>query len=583
MLFTLLADRHADLFAHAREDVDREVPYRFTANEVLALMCFFTSLNQRVFLMHGLPSNIMTALAAMYSRMKNKRGVRGTFVDSFLPALLASTLDEVQAEPWNGDGVAFLKDKGIKSLDAFLDYDLRGTQGPLLAFTAFLQSIRIDPKYIRRFTSAKRVRDFLSLWLDKYGHNSIGRMGHVCICMENISILAAKSIEWVRPGAGHIELSTRFVDMNGAEFYDIAAELEILGAKPKEAREFMARCFDRYAFLSGGDAFNGPLPTFYRDRYSRFYEADASGLTTGIIGETCDVLGNLLPAATRTSVCTAVSGEALSSVLRHLLLDGTPENAAIVKAIIREAGKIGADQYCRHYEPTPMNRRGWAYLSHNRDQYPGEPTLFSHPPTVAGYESILTAFGLKDGFEGAGTMADIAAILFAEGRTDHDKLPGEFEDALVSFCGCMSFRGWRDLQRQGLSSHRRTLLTPRYGFYEYDKPHPDALREAFNATDREGTDVWNALDTIPPFMRQYFLPLGFKVGYTFGCNLRQFEFCSWQRTDWSVNHEVRKEFMVMEREFRRLAHWWPEFSRADLEPAFVFARGAKPLALSAAV
>lgn len=84
-------------------------------------------------------------------------------------------------------------------------------------------------------------------------------------------------------------------------------------------------------------------------------------------------------------------------------------------------------------------------------------------------------------------------------------------------------------------------------------------------------------------MRQYALPLGFKVGYTFGCNLRQFEFCSWQRTDWSVNHEVRKEFMVMEREIRRLAHWWPAFSRANLEPAFVFARGAKPLALSAAV
>lgn len=447
MPFTLPADRQADLFAHAREDVDRETPYRFTANEVLALMCFFTNLNHRVFLMHGLPSNIMTALAAMYSRMKNKRGVRGTFVDSFLPALLASTLDEVQAEPWNGDGVAFLKDKNIKSLEAFLAHDLNGAQGPLFAFTAFLQSIRIDPKYIRKFTSAKRVRDFLMLWLDKYGHNSIGRMGHVCICMENVSILAAKSVEWVRPGAGHIELSTRFVDMNGADFYDIAAELEILGANPKEAREFMARCFDRYAFLSGGDAFNGPLPTFYRDRYERFYAQDPGGLTTGIIGETCDVLGNLLPAATRTSVCTAVSGEALSSVLRHLLLDGTPENRAIADAIVREAAKIGADQYCRHYEPTPMDRIGWAYLTHDRDEYPTEPSMFSEVPTVGGYPSIRAAFGIKAGFEGASTMADIAAILFAEGRTDHDKLPREFEHALASFCGCMSFRGWRDLQR----------------------------------------------------------------------------------------------------------------------------------------
>lgn len=576
-MMLLPTDRQSDLFAHAQEFVDRTVPYRFTESEQAALECFFTNLMQRIFLMHGLPSNVMTALAAMYSRMKNPRGVRGTFVDGFLPAILASTLEEVQAEPWNGDAAKFLKAKGITTLDGFIAYRKEDEGSAECAFMDFLDGMRTDPKYLKEFTNAKRVKTFLMMWLDKYGHNSIGRMGFVCICAERISLLAAKSIEWARVGTGFIELSTRFVDMNGAELYDICREYGVLGSGFEASQTLMTRCLQRYAELSGGEAFNGPLPTFYRKRYENLYVDDAAGFQTGIIGETCDLLGNLLPAATLTSVCATASGEAFSSVLRHLLLDGTPENHAIVNAVLREAEKIGVSQFCRHFEPTAVEIRGWSYLS-SAQVYPERPTLFGH----TGHAGILHAFSRKEGFESVKDMADIASFLFSDERTDHDKLPREFENAIASFEGTMSFRGWRDIHRQSLSTHRRTLLTPNMGFYEYDKPHPDSLAEAFRATARESKRVWDGLQSVPPFMRQYMLPLGFNVGYSFACNLRQLEFCLWQRTDWSVNHEVRKEFLAMEEAMRETHSWWPLFSRAELEPAYIFARGKKPIPLSVA-
>ena len=43
----------------------------------------------------------------------------------------------------------------------------------------------------------------------------------------------------------------------------------------------------------------------------------------------------------------------------------------------------------------------------------------------------------------------------------------------------MSFRGWRDIHRQGFCTHLRTFVTPEMGFYQYDKPAPAELAKVF--------------------------------------------------------------------------------------------------------
>jgi len=80
---------------------------------------------------------------------------------------------------------------------------------------------------------------------------------------------------------------------------------------------------------------------------------------------------------------------------------------------------------------------------------------------------------------------------------------------------------------------------------------------------------------IPIVLRQYPLALGYNVGFLMSSNLRQWEFCNWQRTKWSVNHEVRQVFVAIEETLRKLYPWWQHVSRADLTPAYVFARGKK--------
>ena len=563
-MFQLPEDRKQDLLAHADEYIGAKVNYSFTPKEMYVLEQFFTNCDQKIFFVHGLPANVLATFAAMYSRMANPRGIRGVFVDTYLISLIAGTLPEVETE-YGGKIADFLKASDITSLDGFYAH----SEATRACYENFTRSIVMDPDYIQSITNTKRTKGFLSTWLDAYGHNSIARVASVTICFEGISILAAKSLEWSRPGAGFIERSTRYINMTDPQWYPIENEIRILGDSLFFAERTIKRAFELYAELLGADV-DGAFPRYLFDKYGNDYSSNEAALKLGVMGESFDVLGNFLPAATLTSVCATVSGEALPSVLRHLLLDGTPENNAIVQMILKEAAKIGANQFCRHYEPTISEHAGWSYLSTAAFKNCRLPIyLEGDYPT----RNLLDMFCMKEGFANVASMEEVHTLLYGAGRADHDKLPNEFEAVGVRLKGMMSFRGWRDLHRQGFSTHRRTLLTPELGFYVYDKPHPVELDIGFAVIEEFAREEWQRLLNTPVFMRQYMLPIGFNVGFTFGCNARQAEFCNWQRTDYSVNHEVRQVFLAMENALRGRYKWWAQFSRADMTPKYVFARG----------
>ncbi|MDO8582749.1 MAG: FAD-dependent thymidylate synthase [bacterium] len=570
-MFQLPKGPKQELLAHADEYVGAKVNYEFTPKEVHVLEQFFTNLDQKIFFVHGLPANVLATLGAMYSRMANPRGIRGVFVDTYVVSLIAGTMPEIEKE--HGGKVAdFLKARDITSLDRFYNH----SEETRACYESFVRGIVMDPDYVQSITNTQRTKGFLSTWLDAYGHNSIARVASVTICFEGISILAAKSLEWSRPGCGFIERSTRYVNMTDPQWYPVENEIRIMGDNPDTATNPIQEAFRRYAELLGNNL-DGAFPSYLRKRYGEMYAGNDADLKLGVMGESFDVLGNFLPAATLTSVCATASGEALPSILKHLLLDGTPENNAIVQMILKEAAKIGANQFCRHYIPTPAEHAGWSYLA-------TQPFTTSKLPVYLEGDyptrDLLHAIRLKNGFENCLTMDEIHARLYGKGRTDHDKLPNEFERVSVLFTGTMSFRGWRDLHRQGISTHRRTLLTPDLDFYVYDKPHPEELDSGFEAISNFSRGAWKRLPKTPVFMRQFMLPLGFNVGYSFGCNARQAEFCNWQRTDYSVNHEVRQVFLAMENTLRGRYKWWAQFSRADTTPKYVFARGKTPRELT---
>lgn len=560
----------------AKSFINRPI-YVFTDLEKRMLRSFFTNFERRVFFMHSLPSNVSATLFAMYSRMKNQRGIRGVFVDSFIPEFLACSLKEfIKNEgKFSGESAKFLRAKNIKTLDDYYSYSEESKK----SVEQFLNSIQIDPEYLKTLAESNRAKKFLSMWLDKYGHNSIARTSSFYLGFEQISLLAAKSIEWTRPGAGYIELSTRYVDMGGKDCFPISEMIGLFGKSAVSTISLLEKSFDFYRELQG-EKFSGPFPQYFRDNYSKIFSSEKD-LENGVVGETCDVLGNFLPAATLTSVGVHISGESLPELLKHLTLDKTPENDAIVEVIINESEKVGANQFVRHFEPSQWKYMTWEYL----DTKP----FLNHGDSIAvesgslskeAAEKILVrAFQKLKSGEEIKNIDDLISKFKATPRGEYDKLPNQFERINATMTAVMSFRGWRDLHRQGFSTHLRSYLTPEIGFYKYDKKAPESFFKACEEIHKENEKVYDELDLLPREILQYPMAIGNLIGFEISANLLQWEFCNWQRTKFSVNHEVRKVFLEMEKLLRHHYPWWKDVSRADTTPAYVFARTEKGIPL----
>lgn len=556
------------LLTHAREFISSPLPLEWTEVEARVVGRFFTNVRSRVFFIHTLPANMIAVLMAMYSRMRNLRGIRGMMVDSFLPQVLATFIPECQRK-YEGKQVRFLNDNKITNLDEFIAH----SEETRAAFNEFMSEIRVNPKYLEKLSQAKKMKVFLATWLDKYGHNSIARPSMVYVCFEQISILLAKSIEWCRPGAGYIELSTRYVDMSGKDIYPIALELAEYGVAADHVNKVLENSFIAYCELEGIDSL-GPFPQFLKEHYANTVP-DEKNLAMGVFGETCDVLGNLLPCATLTSVGVGISGEALPELINHLKLDGTPENLAAVDLVLQEADKIGATQFLRHLDITEWKQVGWQYI----DEIDSSLAIIPDNDFVA--SALFNLLKSKPKFKGCQSWAEVIAKLKTLDRSVFDKLYREFEAVTVVFASTMSYRGWRDLHRMGFSTHRRGYLNPTNGFYEYDKPAPEILQETFADIHEQNQKLYDEMTKcgVPNNLKEYPLSLGTMIDFIIGSNLRQWEFCNWQRSKPSVNHEVRQLFLLFENRLREAYPWWKDVSRADTTPAYIFARGSEiPLA-----
>ena len=138
----------------------------------------------------------------------------------------------------------------------------------------------------------------------------------------------------------------------------------------------------------------------------------------------------------------------------------------------------------------------------------------------------------------------------------------------------MSFRTWRDLHRQGMSTHVRSFVSPHAPLYV-----PPDVGEAYVSRVMARLEQLRSVSLscrnlgCTPAMHQYLALLGNVVGYRIAHNLRQAEFVGWQRSSWGAHHEVRWHALEMDRLLAGRYPWWTQVARADRTPDYVFARG----------
>lgn len=198
----------------------------------------------------------------------------------------------------------------------------RGDDMRITILDEFTETAGKDEKLLQRVITA-------------YGDDSVQQLNGQHIVVENASNLLTKKLEWGRLAA-YLEQSTRYIyfdqkDKDGKYRYFVP---EYLDTEVKESYiKAMDAIFDAYSEMVH------KLTEYVAD-HSDVPEAERDIAWKGAVrAQACDAARAVLPVATKSTVGIYASGQALESIIMHLLSDELPEAHAVGREILTEARK----------------------------------------------------------------------------------------------------------------------------------------------------------------------------------------------------------------------------------------------------
>lgn len=199
----------------------------------------------------------------------------------------------------------------------------RGDDMRVTILDEFAEAAGKDAKLLQRVITA-------------YGDDSVQQLIGQYIVVENASNILTKKLEWGRLAA-YLEQSTRYIyfdqkDLDGNYRYYVPEHFS--DEVKAEYRRVMDQIFDLYSEmvhqLNDHIAAHSTTPAEERD----------VAWKGAIRAQACDAVRPVLPVATKSTVGIYASGQALESLIMHLLSDELPEARVTGQKILEEARKI---------------------------------------------------------------------------------------------------------------------------------------------------------------------------------------------------------------------------------------------------
>ncbi len=245
-----------------------------------------------------------------------------------------------------GDSYTITKDG-----ERYLDYAVTNRTGNVYGFSDSLSPVTIAAAMARLSRRGDDMRltildefakaggkdeQLLHRVITAYGDDSVQQLVGLHMVVEDASNLLTKKLEWGRL-ASYLEQSTRYIyfdrkDVHGHYKYYTPEHFD--AAVTKDYRKGMDAIFDRYSQLvrrlTDYVRHHSDTPASQRD-------VAWNGATRA---QACDVARAVLPVATKSTVGIFASGQALESLIMHLLADELPEARATGQKLLEEGRKV---------------------------------------------------------------------------------------------------------------------------------------------------------------------------------------------------------------------------------------------------
>ncbi|HSX43313.1 MAG TPA: dTMP kinase [Candidatus Saccharimonadales bacterium] len=199
----------------------------------------------------------------------------------------------------------------------------RGDDMRVTLLDEFIGKTEKDEQLLRRVITA-------------YGDDSVQQLAGQHVVVENASNLVAKKLEWGRLAA-YLEQSTRYIyfdakDVHGHYKFYIPQELH--GKLRSQYIRTMNRIFDLYSTMV-------QQMTAYVRQNSDTPEAERDGAwRSATKAQACDAIRGVLPVAYTGTVGIYASGQALESLIMHLLSDELPEARRVGEEMLVQLRKV---------------------------------------------------------------------------------------------------------------------------------------------------------------------------------------------------------------------------------------------------
>lgn len=185
-------------------------------------------------------------------------------------------------------------------------------------------------------STAKKDEKLLQRVITAYGDDSVQQLVGQHVVVEGASNLLTKKLEWGRL-ASYLEQSTRYIffdqkDENGKFKYVIPSN--VTGKTRESYIQTMDEIFETYSTMVREltDYVRAQSPTKQIER-----DAAWNGATKA---QACDAIRPVLPVATKSTVGIFASGQALESLIMHLMSDELIESRETGDKLLTESRKV---------------------------------------------------------------------------------------------------------------------------------------------------------------------------------------------------------------------------------------------------
>ncbi len=400
-------------------------------------------------------------------------------------------------------------------------------------------SIRDSVAWVRTHDSTK----FLESFYFQYGHASIADLGHVTICFEGVSEIAATEIEDEQLWDGQAR-SSRYQDFSKS---GVVVPPE-LSADERAVYESAAA-----TLLQSYTAVQARMASYLETQLPKPDDMKPDAYRRNLAARAFDVARYLLPFGIPTGVGQVTSIRTLEKQIRRLKASefqelreigheltnacaGAPECTWDDDAAFREPL---APTLARHAEPDEYTKRLRADLTewaaHHLPKSPSKDVLpvdllqpsdvladicatLLYPVTDRPYREL---YELAQSWSAVQRKELLDVAMGPRGR--RDELPRHFRSAPYVFDFVMDIGAYRDLHRHRRCQQFRQFYTNKLG---YERPAVVEQCGAAQTVDRALSVVDKAIAKLPQPAAQYLLPLAARSRFLFKMDFAELEYIS---------------------------------------------------------